>query len=93
MALNFDDFQKVLETAQQSDAIKTDLKRALKKVTSALENLQDSLNEMSTVLADDYTPAGRKPRTARAPKADNADGTDASGAERKRPGRPKKVAA
>lgn len=90
MALNFDDFQKVLETAQHSDAVKADLKRVLKKVTGALGNLQESLNEMEAVLADDYTPAGRKPRKTRTPQA---EGTDEAGTERKRPGRPKKVAA
>lgn len=87
MALNFDDFQKVVETAQQSDAIKSDLKRALKKVTSSLEALQVAMSEMTTVLADDYVPAGRKARQPRAVKADNG----ATG-ERKRPGRPKKTA-
>lgn len=87
MALNFDDFQKVVETAQQSDAVKSDLKRALKKVTGALETLQASMEEMASVLADDYVPAGRKPRKPRAAKEETADNTD-----RKRPGRPKKSA-
>ncbi|NML64650.1 hypothetical protein HHL22_05475 [Hymenobacter sp. RP-2-7] len=90
MALNFDEFQKVVETAQQADAVKGDLKRALKKVTSAVENLQGALSDMEKVMADDYVaaPKERKVRTPRAPKEDGADGTTA-----KKPGRPRKSAA
>lgn len=88
MALNFNDFQKVVETAQQSDAMKSDLKRALKKVNSSLEALQTAMGEMATVLTDDYVPAGPKARKPRAPKADAGSETG----ERKRPGRPKKTA-
>ncbi|MFD1470795.1 hypothetical protein ACFQ48_21395 [Hymenobacter caeli] len=88
MALNFDEFQKVVETAQHADAVKSDLKRTLKKVTNALENLQAALGEMETVLADDYVaaPKARKPRKPR------AEG-DAAAAAPKKPGRPKKSAA
>ena len=87
MALNFDEFQKVVETAQQADAVKIDLKRALKKVSTALENLQESLSEMDKMLADGYVsaPKTRKPRTPKAPTAD--------GSTPKRPGRPRKNAA
>ena len=84
MALNFDEFQKVVETAQQADAVKSDLKRALKKVTGALSGLQTALSEMEAVLSDEYvaTPKTRKPR---APK----EAADPS-APAKKPGRPKK---
>jgi Skp family chaperone for outer membrane proteins len=87
MALNFDEFQKVVESAQQADAIKSDLKRSLKKVASALENLQAALGEMDTILADDYVsaPKVRKTRTSSAGAAD--------GAAPRKPGRPKKTAA
>ncbi|MBO2008845.1 hypothetical protein [Hymenobacter negativus] len=89
MALNFDEFQKVVETAQQADAVKADLKRALKKVTSAVSALQAALGEVDAVLADEYvsTPRTRKPRQPRAEKAEG-DSTPA-----KKPGRPKKAQA
>jgi Skp family chaperone for outer membrane proteins len=79
MALNFDEFQKVVETAQQADAVKNDLKRTLRKVTGAMAALQAALGEMETVLADGYVaaPRTRKPRAEKEPGA-------------KKPGRPKK---
>ncbi|MGI4886292.1 MAG: hypothetical protein ACRYFR_15155 [Janthinobacterium lividum] len=92
MALNFDEFQKVVESAQQADAVKADLKRTLKKVTGALDVLQSALSEMETVLADDYvvTPKERKPRQPRAPKDETT--SEASSTPGKKPGRPKKAA-
>lgn len=85
MALNFDEFQKVVETAQQADAVKTDLKRALKKVTSAVSALQAALGEVEVVLADEYV---SEPRT-RKPRAPKAEGDTTA----KKPGRPKKTQA
>ena len=88
MALNFDEFQKVVETAQQADAVKADLKRSLRKVTTALSNLQTALQEMETMLSDEYVsaPKERKPRQPRQPKEAGDD------AAPKKPGRPKKTA-
>ena len=88
MALNFDEFQKVVEAAQQADSVRTDLKRALKKVTGALQGLQTALGEMETVLADDYV-ASPKERKARTPRAASEGGEDGA---HKKPGRPKKTA-
>ncbi|MBD2766925.1 hypothetical protein IC235_03345 [Hymenobacter sp. BT664] len=87
MALNFDDFQKIVEKAQQADGVKADLKRALKKVNTALGNLQAALSEADAVLSDEYVsaPKERKPRQPRAPRL-GEDGTP------KKPGRPKKTA-
>lgn len=84
MALNFDEFQKIVETAQQADAVKSDLKRVLKKVTSALTGLQAALDEMEAVLSDEYvaTPKTRKPRAPKEPADPSAPA--------KKPGRPKK---
>lgn len=86
MALNFDEFQKVVETAQQADAVKADLKRALRKVSTTLGALQAAVSEVEAMLADDYVsePRTRKPRT---PKAESEGGAPA-----KKPGRPKKNA-
>jgi Skp family chaperone for outer membrane proteins len=89
MSLNFDEFQKVVETAQQADAVKADLKRALKRVTSALESLQTALADVETVVSDDYMPATRKPRKTRAANAEH--GEDGTNGVHKKPGRPKKI--
>ena len=89
MALNFDEFQKVVESAQQADALRSDLKRTVKKVASALNTLQAALAEMEAVLSDEYV-AIPKTRKARTPRP-AAEGT-AEGAAPKKPGRPKKTA-
>lgn len=89
MALNFDEFQKVVESAQQADALKFDLKRTVRKVAQALETLQGALTEMQTMLSDEYvaTPKTRKARTPRPDAEAKAEGTAP-----KKPGRPKKSA-
>jgi Skp family chaperone for outer membrane proteins len=88
MALNFDAFQRVVEAAQQADAVKADLKRALRKVSGAVQALRGALREMETALADDYvaTPRQRKPQTPRTVE-ESADDTP-----RNKPGRSKKLA-
>lgn len=90
MALNFDEFQKVVASAQQADAIKADLKRVLKKVTGTLEILQNASIEMENLLADDYValPKERKPHRARVPKETTL--AEVGDAPSKKPGRPKK---
>ena len=68
MAFNFEEFQKVVASANQAEGIKSELKRTLKKVSGALEHLQGLLAEMETVLSDEYiaAPKERKVKTARA---------------------------
>jgi hypothetical protein len=97
MALNLAQLQAVLDSAQKADAFKVDVKRALKKVSSLLGSLQGAVEEAESLLADDYTPAGktRKPRVAKAPKElDEVDtdapyGRKADGTPKSKPGRGK----
>jgi hypothetical protein len=88
MSLNLDEFQRVVEAVQQADAVKADLKRALRKVTGAVQALQGALGEMEKALADEYvaTPRQRKPCTPQAVD-ESADGAPCN-----KPGRPKKTA-
>jgi recombinational DNA repair protein RecT len=67
MAVDLAQLQQVLESAQQADAFKTDVKRALRKVSSLLTNLQNAVEEAESLLSEEYTPA-KKERKARAPR-------------------------
>lgn len=87
MAFNFEEFQKVVESANQADGIKSELKRTLKKVSSSLDHLQGLLAEMETVLSDEYV-ATPKERKVRQPH-DRALVDPATGKPKKL-GRPKK---
>lgn len=68
MALDLTQFQQLLDSAQKADAFKADVKRALKKVSSLLVNLQTAVEDAETLMSDDYTPA-MKERKARTPRA------------------------
>lgn len=91
MALDINQFQQIIDSAQKADAFKADVKRALKKVSSLLVNLQTAVEDAETLLSDDYTPAvkERKTRTPRA-TADAAGEVDPEAPYgRKKDGTPK----
>lgn len=94
MALDLAQLQQILEGAQKADALKAEIKRALRKVSSLLVNLQNTVEDAEALMSDDYTPIvkERKPRTPRevgevdaeAPYGRKKDGTPKS-----KPGRNK----
>jgi len=91
MALDLTQFQQLLDSAQKADAFKADVKRALKKVSSLLVNLQTAVEDAETLMSDDYTPTvkERKTRTPRT-AADTAGEVDPEAPYgRKKDGTPK----
>lgn len=94
MAVDIAQIQQALENAKQAEAFKADVKRALRKVSSMLNNLQQALEEAETLLSADYTPA-TKERKARTPRElTNADaeapyGRKKDGTPKSKPGRAK----
>ena len=65
MALDLSQLEEVLKSAKNSDIVKKELRKALRTVSTAIRNLNQAVEEMDTILADDYQPAvkERKPRT------------------------------
>ncbi|MBD2716699.1 hypothetical protein KBK19_16765 [Microvirga sp. STR05] len=65
MALDLSQLEEVLKNAKNSDIVKKELRKALRTVSTAIRNLNQAVEEMDTILADDYQPAvkERKPRT------------------------------
>lgn len=96
MALDLTQFQQLLDSAQKADAFKADVKRALKKVSSLLVNLQTAVEDAETLMSDDYTPAvkerkTRAPRTAADAEVDPEApyGRKKDGTPKNKPGRSK----
>ena len=96
MAVDLAQLQQVLESAQQADAFKVDIKRALRKVSSLLGNLQTAVEEAEMLLSDAYVPVGkeRKVRTARVTATGEVDeqapyGRKKDGTPKGKPGRTK----
>jgi recombinational DNA repair protein RecT len=67
MAVDLAQLQHVIDSAQKADAFKTDVKRALRKVSTLLVNLQAAVDDAEALMNDDYTPA-TKERKARTPR-------------------------
>ena len=94
MAVDLAQLQQILGSAQKADAFKVDVKRALRKVSTLLGNLQSAVEDAETLLSDDYVPATkeRKARVSReaavvdegAPYGRKQDGTP-----KNKPGRTK----
>jgi hypothetical protein len=91
MAIDLTHFQQVIDSAQKADAFKADVKRALKKVSSAVGNLQAALEDAEAIMSDDYTPTTkeRKARAPRAASAANAEADPEAPYGRKKDGTPK----
>ena len=94
MAVDLAQLQQVLDNAQKADAFKADVKRALRKVSSLVNNLQSALEEVEALMSDEYTPAvkerkSRTPREATEVDAEAPYGRKKDGTPKSKPGRTK----
>lgn len=91
MAIDVSQIQQVIDSAQKADAFKADVKRALKKVSSLLINLQTAVEDAEALMSDGYTPAvkERKARTPREAQANGAEADPEAPYGRKKDGTPK----
>ena len=94
MAVNIAQIQQALASAQQADAFKADVKRALRKVSTLAGNLQQAVEEAETLLSADYEPAAkerktRAPREAAESDAEAPYGRKKDGTPKSKPGRAK----
>lgn len=94
MAIDLTQLQQVIDNAQQADAFKGEVKRALRKVSSLLSSLQSAVEETEALLSPDYTPA-KKERKTQAPRAATITDEEApfgrkkDGTPKNKPGRTK----
>jgi hypothetical protein len=94
MAVDLAQLQQVLDNAQKADAFKVDIKRALRKVSALVNNLQSAIDEVETLMSDDYTPVvkerkSRTPREAVEVDAEAPYGRKKDGTPKSKPGRTK----
>jgi hypothetical protein len=95
MALDLKELQSLIDTAKTADAFKADVRRALRKVSSAITTLQGAVDDAEALLSADYTPAlkERKPRAPREASpvtevdAEAPFGRKKDGTPKQRPGR------
>ncbi|RZK38968.1 MAG: hypothetical protein EOO61_07580 [Hymenobacter sp.] len=94
MAVDLAQLQQILDNAQKADAFKADVKRALRKVSSLVTNLQSALEEAEALMSDEYTPTVKERKT-RAPReavevdAEAPYGRKKDGTPKSKPGRTK----
>lgn len=94
MAVDLAQLQQILDNAQKADAFKADVKRALRKVSSLVTNLQGALEEAEALMSDEYTPTvkerkSRAPREAAEVDAEAPYGRKKDGTPKSKPGRTK----
>jgi recombinational DNA repair protein RecT len=94
MAVDLAQLQQILDNAQKADAFKADVKRALRKVSSLVVNLQSALEEAEALMSDEYTPTvkerkSRAPREAAEVDAEAPYGRKKDGTPKSKPGRTK----
>jgi hypothetical protein len=94
MAVDLAQLQQILDNAQKADAFKADVKRALRKVSSLVTNLQGALDEAEALMSDEYTPTvkerkSRAPREAAEVDAEAPYGRKKDGTPKSKPGRTK----
>jgi len=82
----------MLDSAQNADALKVDMKRALRKISLLLANLQSAIEEIESLMSDDYVPSskerkGRAPREAAEIDAQAPYGRKKDGTPKSKPGR------
>lgn len=94
MAIDLAQLQQVLDSAQKADAFKADVKRALRRVSSLLSNLQGAVEEAEALLSDDYVPVTKERKTRAPREAGEVDeeapyGRKKDGTPKSKPGRTK----
>jgi hypothetical protein len=66
-AVDLNQIQRFLASAQNAEGLKSDLKKALRKISGLLVNLQSAVDEADAMFGDAYVPSqtDRKPRAKR----------------------------
>lgn len=67
-SLDISQLQAILDSASKAEAKTNDLKRAMKRLETGLNNVQQLVADVNEILSDSFEPAA-KTRKARTPKA------------------------
>jgi hypothetical protein len=92
--LDLTQLQKLIDSAQHSESIKSDLKRTLRKLSTGLQGVMNTLEEAEALLSDDYAPKDRKGRTSAKSEAIDPEaphGRRKDGTPRSQPGQKKRT--